>query len=303
MSEEKAWSIDLHTHSTASDGQLTPGELVAEAASKEIRVLALTDHDTVAGIDEAWSVARRLEVTFIPGVELSTDWPGGECHVLGYFLDYRSPQLLEFLRRFQESRRERGRGMVERLLALGLPISWERVQALAREGTVTRSHVAEALLEARCVGSRQEAFERYIGRGGPAYVERHKSPPEEAVRLIRQARGVPVLAHPTFVESGRDWEAEFSRLVPWPFLERLCEAGLLGLEAYYGEYPAALSAKLASLAEYYGLTVTGGSDFHGNPETPGLGCVWVPPQVVSDLHRLARRCASPWVDCIAVASN
>jgi predicted metal-dependent phosphoesterase TrpH len=296
-------TIDLHTHSTASDGRLAPGELVARAASQGISVLALTDHDSVAGIDEAWSVAKKLGVTFIPGVELSTDLPEGECHILGYFLDHRSPRLLAALRRFQESRWERGRGMVERLLALGLPISWERVQALAQEGTVTRSHVAEALLEAGCIDTRQEAFERFIGRGGLAYLERHKLPPEKAIHLIRQAHGVPVLAHPTFVEPGRDWMADSSQLVPWPFLERLCEAGLLGLEAYYGEYSAALSARLASLAEHYGLIVTGGSDFHDNPETPDLGSVWIPPQAVSDLHRLAQHCGSPWVNGVPVASG
>jgi predicted metal-dependent phosphoesterase TrpH len=294
------YPIDLHTHSTASDGHLTPGGLLEKAASLGLDALALTDHDTVAGIDEAWTIARQRGVTFIPGVELSTDLSGGECHVLGYFLDYRSPSLQKDLSLFRDGRLQRGERMVELLRDLGMPLSWERIQELAHGGTVTRAHVAEALLEAGYTASRAEAFERYIGHKGPAYVQRYKLTPEDAVRLIREAHGVPVLAHPTFVEPGRDWIAELDRLTPWPFLERLLEAGLLGVEAYYGVYPAELAAGLAGMAAHYGLIATGGSDFHGHSESAALGCVPVPSQAVRDLIRLAHFCGSPWVSESAV---
>jgi predicted metal-dependent phosphoesterase TrpH len=270
--------------------------LVEKASALGLGVLALTDHDTVAGIDEAWSVAERRKITFIPGVELSTDYPEGECHILGYFLDHRSPVLQEALRKSQESRLLRGLQMVERLIDLGLPLPWERVQELARGGIVTRAHVAEALLEAGLVPTRQEAFDRYIGHGGPAYVPRHKFSPEDAIRLIIQAHGVPVLAHPTYVEPGRDWIGDLSHLIPWPFLERLQAAGLLGLEAGYCDYPQELVARLIELARHYGLVATGGSDFHGYADHgDALGCAPVPPEAVTDLFHLAQRCGSPWV--------
>lgn len=286
-------SVDLHTHSTASDGRLSPTALVELAAEVGLASLALTDHDSVAGLDEASSAAEAVGVSFIPGIELSADLPGGECHILGYYLDDRAPALRQVLQRLQQSRQERGYGMVQRLRAMGVPLSWERVQALAQGGLVTRTHIAEALLEAGVIDSRQEAFDRYIGYHGPAYVVGQKLSPVEAVRLLRQVRGVPVLAHPTFVEPERDWRA--NPLFPWPFLEELCQAGLLGLEAYFGGYSTDLSARLLALAEHYGLIVTGGTDFHGHDETPPLGSVPVPPHVVGDLCRLAQRCQSPWM--------
>jgi predicted metal-dependent phosphoesterase TrpH len=258
-------------------------------------VLALTDHDTVAGLDEAWSVARRLQVTFIPGVELSTDYARGECHILGYFLDYRSTELQERLLQFRESRLIRGRDMVGRLVELGLPLSWDRVQELAQGGTVTRAHVAEALLEAGHVSSRQEAFDLYIGQGRPAYVSRFKLTPEDAVRLVRRMRGIPVLAHPTFAEPERDWTAPGDPLVTWPFLERLVQAGLLGLEAYYGDYAAEIKTRLVGIAAHYGLIATGGSDFHGHEERPTLGCAVVPPEVLPALFSQVRAVDSPWI--------
>lgn len=293
MVARAAGTVDLHTHSTASDGQLTPGELVEKAASLGLYALALTDHDTVAGIDEARSVARRIGFTLIPGVELSVDWPTGECHILGYFLDHRSPQLQAALDTFREGRLLRGKRMVERLGSLGLPLSWERVQQLAQGGTVTRAHLAAALQEAGHVASRQEAFDRYLGHGRPAYVPRDKLSPEDAIRLIVRAHGIAVLAHPTFVEPERAWSATLEQQIPWPFLERLLRAGLHGLEAYYGEYPPDLSARLCGLAAHYGLIVTGGSDFHGHEEKPTLGCASMPLEALDNLVRLARKLGCP----------
>ncbi len=285
---------DLHTHSTASDGRLSPEALAEQAASLGLQALALTDHDTVAGLDAAWTAARQRGLFFIPGLELGTEWGEGECHILGYWLDYRAPALGEWLTRFQEGRLERGRKMVERLRALGLSVSWERVQELAQGGTVTRPHVAEALLEKGYVASREEAFERYLEVGRPAYVARRKLSPEEAVQLVRRFHGVPVLAHPASVEPERAWLDHSFPLYPWPFLERLLRAGLLGLEAYSGMGPPEVWPRLAELAKRYGLIVTGGSDFHGFPEDLGLGFTPVPPTAVQDLWNLARACGSPW---------
>jgi len=276
---------------------------VERAASLGLRALSLTDHDTMSGIDQAWSVSRRLGLTFVPGVELSTDVPGAECHILGYFVDHRHPALREALAEFQRGRRERGVLMVERLYDLGVPVSWERVQELAQGGTVARPHVAEALLEAGHVSSRQEAFERFIGNGGPAYVSRCKLSPEESIRLVRQAHGVPVLAHPTFADPGYDFTVDPSQQANWPFLERLCQVGLLGLEAYYSNYTPDLSARLVALARQHGLIVTGGSDFHGSPESPALGSVPVPLEAVSDLQVLAECCGSPWMDRVLTSAR
>jgi predicted metal-dependent phosphoesterase TrpH len=289
-------TLDLHTHSTASDGRLSPGKLVEKSAAVGLEVIALTDHDTVAGLDEAWAAARTLQVTFIPGVEISTTHSGGECHILGYFLDYRSPALQELLQQFRESRLTRGHDMVKRLAELGLPLSWQRVQELTQGGTITRAHVAEALLEAKLVSTRQEAFDRYIGHGRPAYISRFKLMPEEAVRLIRQVHGIPVLAHPTYAEPALDWQAPVEALIPWPFLEGLVQAGLLGLEVYYGAYSSETMDRLAAIAAHYGLIPTGGSDFHGHDEHPPLGCAPVPASVLPNLLRAARTMESPWMD-------
>ena len=291
--------IDLHTHSTASDGWLSPRKLVEKAASEGLWALGLTDHDSVAGLDEAWEACRGLPLTFVPGVELSTDRAEADCHILGYFVDHRHPRLVRALSAFLEERRARGELMVQRLRELGIPISWERVQELAKGGIVARPHVAEALLEAGYVSSRQEAFDRYIGHGRPAYVTRSKLSPEEAVHLIRAVHGVPVLAHPTFADPDHDFAAELAQQIPYPFLESLCEAGLLGLEAYYTDYSPELTARLRELAQHYGLIVTGGSDFHGNPEGPALGSVGVPPEAVTQLFEQAQRCGSPWMSRIA----
>lgn len=295
MSDETIGRIDLHTHSTASDGKLPPSELVQRAVTKDISVLALTDHDSVAGIAEAWSAARQLGISFVPGIELSTAFSGGECHILGYYLDTHCPVLQQALLRFQQSRISRGQHMVAKLRSLGFAITWDRVQELAQGGTVTRTHIAEALLETGQIDSRQEVFDRYIGHHGLAYVQRDSITPTEAVALIRKAHGVPVLAHPTFVEPHRDWNDPLAPWIPWPFLEQLQAAGLLGLEAYYGEYGPDLTARFCSLAEHYGLIVTGGSDFHADGQTCALGSAPVPPSVVDPLRRLARSCGSPWL--------
>lgn len=279
--------VDLHTHTTASDGALAPAALVALAAERGLRYLAVTDHDTVAGIEAALAAGERLGVAVIPGVELGTDLPHAEVHVLGYFVDPRDPAFNEQLALMRDSRVGRARAMVKKLAALGIPIRFERVREIAGEGAVGRPHVARALVEAGYVASVAEAFDRYLGRNGPAYAERYKLTPVEAVRTIRRAGGLPGLAHPALpgpdgqLVEGFDVDALLDELVP---------AGLAAIECYYAGYPPELTERLLGYARRYGLVPTGGSDFHGGGVHEGaeLGGVAVPLTSVEHLLALRR---------------
>lgn len=245
--------VDLHTHTTASDGVLTPSQLVAQAARRGLGVLAITDHDSTEGIAEALEAARDYpSLTVIPGVELSTDVPRGEVHILGFYIDYSNESFQARLEAMRHSRVDRARRMVAKLKDLGMTIRWERVLELANGGSVGRPHIAEALLEAGHVGSFQEAFIRYIGREGPAYAEREKLTPVEAVALIVQVGGLPTLAHPGDMED-----------LP-SYLAQLEAAGLVGIEVYYNGYGPETTGRLLKVARSYGLIVTGGSDYHGH---------------------------------------
>ncbi len=273
MTEPLKLRIDLHTHSNASDGELTPAELVRLALERGLTTIALTDHDSVAGIDAAQQAARGTALQVIPGVELSADVPQGEVHVLGYFVDWRAADFEAMLEKFREGRYGRAEKMARKLTALGAPVSFERIKEIAGDASIGRPHVAQALVEAGHVMTVTEAFDKYIGRNGPAYVERFRLTPEDAVALILRAGGVPVLAHPREVT---DW------VFP------LVKAGMLGLEVHYGMYDDATRAELARLAKQYGLIATGGSDFHGLNKMghlSGLGQNDVPPEVVEKLRK------------------
>ncbi len=267
--------IDLHMHSTASDGEHTPAELVQLAIERGLTTIALTDHDSVGGLDAAIAAARGTALQVIPGVELSCDVPQTEVHVLGYFIDWHAAHFQSMLVKFRDGRYGRAEKMVKKLGALGVPISFDRVKEIAGDASIGRPHVAQALLEAGYITTIAEAFDKYIGRNGPAYVERFKLTPEDAVTLILQAGGVPVLAHPREVKH---------------FVEPLIKVGLIGLEVYYGLYDDATISELARLAKQYGLIATGGSDFHGlnkMAHMSGLGQVNVPPNVVEKLRARA----------------
>ncbi|HEY8448824.1 MAG TPA: PHP domain-containing protein [Thermomicrobiales bacterium] len=272
-------TTDLHTHSNVSDGLLSPAELVGEAARRGVMTLALTDHDTVGGLDAAATEAARLGVDFIPGIEFSTDVGPYEVHILGYELDWHQPDLLRALAELEAERMTRIERIVERLAKLDMPVSFQRVVELAGPGTVGRPHVARAMIEAGYVESVQDAFNRYLASGRPAFVPRESLVPERAIELIRLARGVPVLAHP--LTTG-DIEAMIQRLLP---------SGLLGLEVYYGEYDAATHEHLRAIADRFGLIPTGGSDYHGEGFKPGrdLGRAPVPPESVTRLREAAAR--------------
>ena len=263
--------IDLHTHTTASDGLLSPEQLVEKARQAGVQVLAVCDHDSTEGVDPAVAAGKRSGVEVIPAVEINTDVDQGEVHVLGYFLDHRQLWLQEFLRKLRGGRVNRARQMVEKLNALGIKIDFARVRELAR-GAIGRPHVAWAIVEAGAAKSVDEAFTRYIGRNGPAYVERLKVLPEEAVRVILRAGGIPVLAHP-------GWGFHE------PLIPQLVAAGLEGLEVYYPDHTPAMQAHFLSLANQHGLLVTGGTDYHGEgfATKAAIGSQYVPPEVVEKL--------------------
>ncbi|MCS7050565.1 MAG: PHP domain-containing protein, partial [Thermomicrobium sp.] len=266
-------TVDLHTHTNASDGLLTPEELVQLAAARGIRVLGITDHDTVAGIEPAQLAAAPLGVTIVPGIELSTAVETGEVHILGYFLDPRSPTLSAHLTRLITARRERAARIAAQLRQLGFPCTLEDLEAIAGGGTITRAHAARLLLARGYVASLDEAFDRYLGRNRPAYVPRSYPTPAQAVAIVRASGGVPVLAHPQSVD---DLESVLAELVP---------VGLAGLEAWYAEYPPSVQQDLVELARRWRLVPTGGSDYHCPGFRAGreLGSVDVPPETVTAL--------------------
>lgn len=246
-----AGAVDLHSHTTASDGTLTPRELARLAARHGVRVLALTDHDSTGGVREAMDEARRLApLEIVPGLEINCDVPGAEIHVLGYCVDWETPWFQEFLAAQREERRQRVYRIAARLAELGMPIEPDAVFALVKEGSAGRPHIAQAMVDRGYVKSVREAFDRYLSANGPANVPRRRLTPVEAVRIIRRARGVPVLAHPGL--ANRD------ELIP-----ELVDAGLLGIEAFYPEHSSSQITTYRELCARLGLIATGGSDFHG----------------------------------------
>jgi predicted metal-dependent phosphoesterase TrpH len=270
--------VDLHVHSTASDGKLSPEDIIGKAAELGLKVISLTDHDSVEGIIPALKAAEAFpHLIFIPGVEISTDMPDGEAHVLGYFIDYTSRELESTLERFRNSREGRARGMIARLNDMGIDIDWQRVQEIAGDGSMGRPHIAQAMLEKGYIASFEEAFKEYIGHGGPAYVEREKMTPEEAVALILRSGGLPVLAHPFTVKE------------PEALVIKLKAGGLLGIEAYYKDNTPEETEATLDLAKRYGLIATGGSDFHGIADSNDamLGSVAVPIEAAEQLIALA----------------
>ena len=271
---------DLHLHTTASDGRLTPIEIVRLARRQGIEVIAITDHDSVEGVAAALAEARSFVFPLvIPGVEISTEVPHGEVHILGYFVDHTDPKLNETLKKLRCSRRGRAQRMVARLRDLGINIEWERVQELAGDASIGRPHIAQAMLERGYIGSIKEAFVKYIGRYGPAYVEREKMTPVEVVELVIRAHGLPVLAHPADIEGLETFLLELER------------AGLIGIEAYYDGYTPDIVQRLVAIAEGHGLIPCGGSDYHGlgSEKETMLGDIDIPAESVEHLISLAKQ--------------
>ena len=275
-------TVDLHLHTLASDGRLSPTELVNLAASQGLKVVAVSDHDTTEGLAEAYRAAERFpDLQIIPAIELSTDIPGDEIHMLGYFLQYEDDEFQTILRRFRAGRLERGRLMVEKLATLGLPVEWERVQEIAGDGSVGRPHIALAMVEKGYFKEPKEAFYDYLGRNGQAYVERKKMTPAEGAEMLARVGGSAVLAHPANLV---DLDAKVAELK---------EAGLVGMEVHYAQYSPDTVDYLLSIARNHDLIPCGGSDYHGlgNSGEPLPGTLGPPMESVERLAEVSRRLA------------
>ncbi|MEU2494698.1 PHP domain-containing protein [Streptomyces sp. NPDC007883] len=271
--------IDLHTHSTASDGTDTPAELVRSAAAAGLDVVALTDHDTVGGHAEA--IAALPEgLTLVPGAELSCRTDGVGLHMLAYLFDPAEPELARERELVRDDRVPRARAMVGKLRELGVPVTWEQVSRIAGDGSVGRPHIATALVELGVVPDVSAAFTPdWLANGGRAYVEKHELDPFEAVRLVKAAGGVTVFAHPFAVKRGD--------VVSEDVIARLAEAGLDGIEVDHMDHDEPTRARLRGLAAELGLLPTGSSDYHGSRKTCLLGDYTTDPEVYGEITRRA----------------
>ena len=247
--------IDLHLHTTHSDGSFSTAEVMAFAKQAGLTALAITDHDIVDGIPEATAIGKELGIEVVPGVEISSRLGESELHILGYFMQWTDPQLAQRLKTLRDSRHLRNPKIVQRLNELDIPITYEEVRALAGTESVGRPHIARLLMEKKFVTSAKEAFDRYLANGRPAFVDRELPEPAAAVRWIREAGGVPVLAHPTWVRTS----AEGLRVL----VRELKAAGLGGIEVHYSTHTPSQTTEYLDLATQCDLLVTGGSDFHG----------------------------------------
>ncbi|MFC9282977.1 PHP domain-containing protein [Streptomyces collinus] len=271
--------IDLHCHSTASDGTDTPAELVRNAAAAGLDVVALTDHDTTRGYAEA-TAALPEGLTLVTGAELSCRVDGVSLHMLAYLFDPEEPALLAERELVRDDRVPRAQGMVARLNALGVPVTWEQVERIAAGGSVGRPHVATALVELGVVPTVSDAFTgEWLADGGRAYVEKHETDPFEAIRLVKGAGGVTVFAHPAAAKRGRT--------VPESVIAELAAAGLDGIEVDHMDHDADTRTRLRGLAKDLGLLVTGSSDYHGSRKTVALGDFTTDPEVYGEITRRA----------------
>ncbi len=247
--------IDLHLHTTHSDGSLSPGEVLHLAHKAGVTALAVTDHDIVSGIPEAIETGAELGIEVIPGVEISSRVGNSELHILGYFLQWQDPELNQRLATLRASRHRRNPQIIERLRALGLDVTYEEVRALAGTDSVGRPHIARILMNKKYVTSAKDAFDRYLADGRPAYVARELPKPEEAIAWIKATGGVAVLAHPTWAKvSGEGLNA---------LLTTLKAEGLGGIEVHYSTHTKRQTREYLDLAKRLNLLITGGSDFHG----------------------------------------
>ncbi len=251
--------VDLHTHSSYSDGTFSPLQLIQAAAQIGLSAIALTDHDTTGGLDEFIRYGKEMQVPTVPGVEISVDskLPGnGHIHILGLFINHRSRELNEKLAFLVKHRSERARKMVDALNSLGIPVTLSELMAEVGEGSIGRPHVARVLMKHRVVNSVQEAFDRFLSKGKPAYIEKVKLSEAETIQLIHSAEGLAILAHPHYMNFATFADTRKKIL-------QLKEMGLDGVEAFYPEMPAEFHTALIELAHEADLVISGGTDFHG----------------------------------------
>ncbi len=274
-------TVDLHTHSSVSDGSEQPAIVVRKAAAAGVRYLALTDHDGTGGLDQAIATAQELGgIELIPGIELSAE---EGIHVLGYFISYEDPDLQRTLEHLQDTREGRARYILDRLAEFGMPLDFTQVQRIA-DGAIGRPHVARAMVERGYANNVPEAFDRWLGIGKPAYVPSEKLTAQQAIDMICRAGGVASWAHP-------EWPDGPHRFRPTEeTLRQLLEAGLGGIEVYYFDHSPETAARFLELARRYDLVPTGGSDYHGfEVRAVALGSVPVPEETVGRLRERARR--------------
>ncbi|MCM1144399.1 MAG: PHP domain-containing protein [Blautia sp.] len=272
--------VDLHVHSNKSDGTYTPAELVDYALEKGLLAFALTDHDTTAGIEEALSYAENKPIEVIPGIEFSTEYEGKDVHVIGLYIRYDTPSFQAKLQSFVDSRIQRNQKMCENLQGAGIDITYEKLCAETPEAVITRSHYAAYLVKYGYVASRADAFAKYIGDHCKYFVPREKVTPSQAVELILQAGGAPILAHPPLYHMSDD---RLDTLVA-----KLAQDGLMGIETIYSTYSNQEERDMFRLAKKYALLPSGGSDFHGGNK-PGLdlaagyGKLFVPESILQGI--------------------
>ncbi|MBS0151639.1 MAG: PHP domain-containing protein [Nitrospira sp.] len=278
--------LDLHLHTTHSDGSCTPSEVIGLAHQAGVTTLAITDHDIMTGVAEAITAGAHYGIDVIPGVEISSLNGQSELHILGYFLDWQDPVLNQRFKTLRDSRHRRNPQIIERLQALGIDITYDEVRALAGSDSVGRPHIARALMDKQVVSSAKEAFDRFLADGKPAYVPRDLPSPTEAIHWIKAAGGLAVLAHPTWVKlAGRS-------LID--LVRDLKSSGLDGVEVYYSTHAARQTREYLSLAQQLGLLVTGGSDFHGltKPDIDvgiGKGTLHVPTSLLMKMKAAVGR--------------
>ena len=281
-------NIDLHIHSTASDGSLTPAEIIAHARRQRLAAIAITDHDTMAGVAVIMNRSLPSDIQFISGVEISTAAPQpfpcqGSLHLLGYGINPDDPHLQDALKRLQNARSDRNPRIIARLNHLGIGIALADLEAAAGDVQIGRPHIANWLINQGIVNTFDEAFDRYLGVGRPGYVDKYRIGCEAAIQLIRNAGGAPVLAHPALIVPRGTWRLE-------DLVAALKSAGLVGLEAYYPEHTAVQTRTYLTWAERYDLVATGGTDYHGQMR-PGVdmgianGDFSVPYQCFTALRR------------------
>lgn len=278
--------LDLHLHTIHSDGSCTPTEVVNMAHQAGVTALAITDHDIMTGVVEAMEAGQQCGIEIIPGVEISSLSGNSELHILGYFLDRQDPDLLARLKTLRDGRHLRNPRIIERLQTLGIDITYDEVRALAGSDSVGRPHIARALMDKRVVASAKEAFDRFLAEGKPAYVPRDLPSPAEAICWIKAARGLAVLAHPTWVKVAEQPLVDLVR--------QLKADGLDGVEVYYSTHAARQTREYLSLAQQLGLLVTGGSDFHGltKPDIEvgiGKGTLHIPTSLLPKMKEAAGR--------------
>jgi len=274
--------VDLHLHTNHSDGALSPSDLVELCFKRGLHTIAITDHDTTSALQEARECASKFGIKVINGIELGTTYLEDEVHILGYGIDLQDAGFQDKLSIFRKDRLLRGKKIIEKLVSIGLNISWEMVRNIAKGDSVGRPHIAMALVELGYAANIKDAFKKYLNTDSPGFIPREMVRPTEAVEILRDNGALPVLAHPLLSnsKSGRKSIQNLVELIP-----ELCEAGLMGIEVYYGDYDWQQVSRLIELAEKYSLIKCGGSDYHNseNRDDPHPGDVGPPQESVKQI--------------------